>query len=401
MSEKLSWILTDERSRSSVDSFRLSNKDLELTGSPPWSIEKQTLRGGLADGVEIIEVIAGELRLAILPTRGMGIWRASVAGTALGWKSPIQGPVHPKFVRLADEGGLGWLAGFDEWIVRCGLHSNGPPGKDILRREDGSSRGYDLTLHGKIANIPAHSVIVHVQQTPPFEIEITGVVDEAMLFFPALRLTTSIRVTPGQKGFKIADRVTNLASQPAELEMLYHCNFGPPLLGAGAQFVAPVESVSPRDAAAVGAMERYDQFPGPTPGIAEEVFFLDLVADSRSGRTVAALVDPHKKRACAIRYLKEQLPCFTLWRNPAAEQDGYVAGLEPGTNLPNFKSFEREAGRVVTLPSGGQYDIEMAFEVADTAEGVSALLEEIEALQLRVAPAIHPRPVKGLSSAAE
>ena len=40
------------------------------------------------------------------------------------------GPVHPKFVDLSVRGGLGWLTGFDEWLCRCGLAWNGPPGDD-------------------------------------------------------------------------------------------------------------------------------------------------------------------------------------------------------------------------------------------------------------------------------
>ena len=40
-----------------------------------------------------------------------------------------------------DPGGLGWLEGFDELFVRCGLDSNGPPlfdaqGRPLLLFED-------------------------------------------------------------------------------------------------------------------------------------------------------------------------------------------------------------------------------------------------------------------------
>jgi hypothetical protein len=43
------------------------------------------------------------------------------------------------------------------------------------------------------------------------------------------------------------------------------------------------------------------------------------------------------------------LPCYTLWKNTTAEPDGYVTGLEPGTNFPNPRSFETQRGRVVKL----------------------------------------------------
>ena len=70
----------------------------------------------------------------VLPTRGMGIWRVTAAGRSgtadVGWKSPVRGPVHPAFVDLGEPSGLGWLDGFDEFFVRCGLESNGAPDFD-------------------------------------------------------------------------------------------------------------------------------------------------------------------------------------------------------------------------------------------------------------------------------
>ncbi|NOY28743.1 MAG: DUF4432 family protein [Planctomycetes bacterium] len=107
----------------------------------------------MSDGVQVIEVDTGRMRLSILPTRGMGIWRAELPdGERLGWKSPVHGPVHPKFVPLTDPSGLGWLDGFDELVVRCGLESNGGPAFD----EENGRLVYPL--HGRIANRPAHHV---------------------------------------------------------------------------------------------------------------------------------------------------------------------------------------------------------------------------------------------------
>src|SRR6185369_7830818 len=125
-------------------------------------VRKRTLRGGLRDGIDLIEVHNGALAFTVLPTRGMGLWRGDYHGLSLGWRSPVEGPVHPKYVNLADRGGLGWLAGFDELLCRCGLASNGPPGKD--------DNGTPLTLHGRIANLPAQAVEVRVSLDPPYEL---------------------------------------------------------------------------------------------------------------------------------------------------------------------------------------------------------------------------------------
>ena len=117
----------------------------------------------------------------------MGLWRGDYHGLPLGWRSPASGPVHPKHVELADRGGLGWLAGFDELLCRCGLASNGPPG------EDGGGGLAQLTLHGRIANRPADAVEVSVSPDPPYELTVRGEVEEGALFCPHLRLTDGLR----------------------------------------------------------------------------------------------------------------------------------------------------------------------------------------------------------------
>ena len=63
----------------------------------------------------------------------------------------------------------------------------------------------------------------------------------------------------------------------------------------------------------------------------------------------------------SVKFNKRQLPCFTLWKNRQAAADGYVTGLEPATNFPNRKSFEKEQGRVAVLAPGET----RRFEVAD------------------------------------
>ena len=103
------WILTDAHGDVWLDSFSASNDSLRLPTPHDWSIRKRTLRGGLRDGIDLIEVHNGALSFSILPTRGMGLWHGDYHGLALGWRAPIEGPVHPKYVNSSDRGGLGWL----------------------------------------------------------------------------------------------------------------------------------------------------------------------------------------------------------------------------------------------------------------------------------------------------
>ena len=121
---KRTWTLTDVENDVYVEGLAIFPPDVGGSATD-YSVRKRTLRGGLRDGVDVVEVAAGACRLTLIPTRGMGIWRAWIGDVPIGWQSPIHGPVHPRCVPLSDPGGLGWLDGFDELLVRCGLESNG------------------------------------------------------------------------------------------------------------------------------------------------------------------------------------------------------------------------------------------------------------------------------------
>ncbi|MGL4464027.1 MAG: DUF4432 family protein, partial [Planctomycetia bacterium] len=231
MSESRRWVLTDQEAGVYVDQWSQGGSVDAPGGGPAggradWSIRKRRLHGGLSDGVDVVDLDNGLLALSILPTRGMGVHRGRFADVALGWNSPARGPVHPAFVRPEDLGGLGWLAGFDEWIVRCGLAFNGPPGVDSYTDDAGVSRSDRLTLHGRIANLPARHVeaCVEFDGEAARELAVVGRVDESFLFFPQLELETTYSTTPGSNRFTLRDAITNNNSRPAEVELLYHCN---------------------------------------------------------------------------------------------------------------------------------------------------------------------------------
>jgi hypothetical protein len=382
MTRTRTWTLTDVQGDVWIDSFAIGNDTLRLPTPHDWSLRKRTLRGGLRDGIDLIEVHNGALAFSVVPTRGLGLWRGDYRGLALGWRAPVTGPVHPRYVNLADRGGLGWLAGFDEWLCRCGLASNGPPG------EDGAAR---LTLHGRIANTPAQLVEARVGLEPPYELSVTGVVEEAALFFPQLRLTATYTTVPGSNKVVIHDVVENRAARPAELQLLYHCNLGPPFLEAGSRVLAPVRELAPLTARAAEGIDTFETCAGPLPGFAEQVYAYDLLADAH-GHTLALLLNAVGDRAVALRFNPRELPCFTVWKNTGALEEGYVTGLEPATNYPNFKAFERQQGRVRLLPAGGRWECRWSLEVADSAAAVAGLLAEVAKLQAQAKAVIHRTP---------
>lgn len=323
--------------------------------STPWKLQLQRLRGGKRAGVELLTVDNGLLAFDILPTRGMGLWQGRLGNLRLGWNSPIHGPVNPAFINLLDRGGVGWLDGFDEWLCRCGLSSLGPPNID-------PKTGEQLTLHGRIANQPAHHLEARIQLEPPFAIEVVGHVEETTPFLKGWELRTTYRTFPGSNRLIVEDEIINQRSQPQELYLLYHINFGPPLLGQGSHVELPHDSIEPRDQRAKDGLETWNVYEPPTPGYAEQVYFFRPKPQA-DGMAWATLTDPTGKASCRLSWKHAELPCFCVWKNSMPESDGYVTGLEPATCFPLIRPKERDAGRAVVVPPDASYRCGLTLEV--------------------------------------
>ncbi|HAA68156.1 MAG TPA: DUF4432 domain-containing protein [Planctomycetaceae bacterium] len=381
---KKTWTITELASRTHLESLAIDLAELGAAFEG-CSVRKQTLRGGLADGVDVIRVDNGAFRFDVLPTRGMSIWKAWAGDLEIGWKSPNHGPVHPKFVDLGEPGGLGWLDGFDELLVRCGLESNGAPEFD-----ENNKLAYPL--HGRVANKPAHHVVVSADGETG-EIQVTGVVEETRFHFFKVRMTSTISTRPGQTSFHIRDEIENISASPTEVQMLYHVNFGTPLLDAGSQFVAPLKTVVPRNDHAASGIGGWQNYGAPEPGYEEQVYFMELLADD-AGNTRAMLKNAHGTASVSMAFNKRLLPCYTVWKNTTATEDGYVTGLEPGTNFPNPRTYEGEQARVVKLTGGGRTTFDFSLYAQVTAAEVAKEESAIAALQGDIRPRVFDTPQK-------
>ena len=376
--EPFRQIITSTTRGIRTDQWTLTHRDLGL--AIPWSVRKLTLHGGRQEGVDVIVVDNGVLTFTVIPTRGMGILEATAGDVRLGWDSPVKEVVHPNSINLESRGGLGWLEGFNEWMVRCGTEWAGHPGKDSFINNTGEKAEMSLTLHGRIANIPASEVEVVVDPNPPFRIRIRGRVDERMFYGPKLELWTEVSTDPGSTSFRIEDSLTNHGAHDQEIQMIYHCNFGAPLLQTGSRFIAPLRRVTPFNAHAARDMERFAEYSGPTRGFVEQVYCVQPASDS-TGRTIALLQNARAERGVALGFSVEQLPYLTLWKNLAATEEGYVTGLEPGIGFPFNRRIERLAGRVPKLASGANRKMAVDVYVLLSREEIARTVNEIKRIQ--------------------
>lgn len=363
-----SKILTDISTNLVTSNWKVTSADWAKNG-PAWSVELRTLHGGRQEGVQVIEVNNGALTFTIVPTRGFEIWKANAGSLRLGWDAPVHEIIHPSYIRLSDNGGQGWVAGFGGLMVRGGLASFGSP------VQDGDQQ---LTLHGHVDYIPASFVSVRYEAD---RLIFQGVVDDFQTFGPQLRLISEISTPIGKPEIRFDDQVTNLSDTPQEMQLLYHTNFGTPLLGAGAQFIAPVKKVSPMNpASAAGGMDGWNRYTGPhRSGYVAKVFNMQLYSDAE-GQTQAMLKSPDGNQGVLLRFDTHGLPYMSLWKNEVSAKGGYVTGLEPGTGFPNPRPVERAAGRVPTLLGGETHHVHLVITALTRKDQVDAAAKAITAL---------------------
>ena len=370
------WTLIDQEKN-------LRGKSGAFAGPANSRSSFEQLSTGLSAGVDVVTVNNGKLSIKVLPTRGMSIWKATYEDEPIQWKSPTRGPVHPSFVDVSEPSGLGWLDGFDELLVRCGLESNGAPEHD----EKGTLL---YPLHGRIGNKPAYKVEFSFDESTG-EISLTGWVEEVRFHFLKVRMKSTLRTKLGSASFDIEDEVTNLSASPAEIQMLYHMNFGDPLLDGGSQVIAPIKELVPRNDHAASSIDSWNSYAAQTPGFEEQVYFATLHAD-KDNNTRAMLKNAHGTRGAVLRFNNSQLPCLSIWKNTTSLEDGYVTGIEPGTNYPNPRSFEGEQGRVIKLDGNGSTRLHFGFDYCPDEAAVTKAEAKVSSLQLKP-PTIHPKPL--------
>ncbi len=316
-------------------------------------LRRVDLAEGPGKGAGVVEVRTGAgFEFDVLLDRGMDISRAWFFGASLAWHSAA-GDAHPS---RFDEKGLGWLRIFPGGMVTtCGLTYMGAPGKD------GDT---DLGLHGRYTSLPASSIsLSEGWEGEDYVMRLSGTMRESVIFGENLVLRRQIETRLGVPGLILRDEVTNEGFRSTPHQILYHCNFGYPLVSEFSVLEANASKVEPRDAEAAKGAEDACRFAPPQPGYAEKCYFHHLEHDAE-GKATVRLRNPKLLGGLAIRlrYRLDQLPYFTQWK--MIGQQDYVCGLEPGTGYPLGRAKERQAGRLIQLEPGEtrKYEIEFLVE---------------------------------------
>jgi hypothetical protein len=331
------------------------------------------LTDGKADGVRAFEVATGSgLVFTVLPGRGMDIPFASYHGKAIGFFSAT-GITSPAYY---EEPGLEWRRSFYAGLLTtCGIANAGAPSVD---------QGKAFGLHGRLSNAAAENLSLEQDwEGDEFVIGMKGTMREAEAMVENLTLTRRIQTRLGSRAFTIRDTVRNRGFAPHPLMLLYHFNFGFPLLGPGARVVGPIRKSEARDeqARANRGLEQALGFPEPIQDFKEAVYFHTLVADAQGWTFIALLnrdVGDGTPLGMVLRWRQAELPCLTQWKMPC--KGFYVMGLEPGNMPPLGRGPLREQGKLPLLEGQGSREISIDFEVLDESSQLDAIEKEAQGL---------------------
>jgi Domain of unknown function (DUF4432) len=298
-----------------------------------------TLTEGWARGMRAADIRTGSgLQFTVLPDRGMDISLASFKGVNLVYLT-CNGETHPSYF---EPEGIGWLHTFAAGLLTtCGLTYLGSPCED---------NGEQLGLHGRFSTIPVRQFTdLSGWDGDTYHYKLKGIIEEGFLFGNKLRLDREISSVSGQNSIQIKDSVANFGSKPSPYTILYHMNFGYPLLTEDSELVIDPFKTQPRDTDAEPGLKDFRKFIKPQPTYREQVFFHTIKGNNEDEATVT-LNNIKLGIGVSISFNIKQLPYVNQWKMMGYGE--YVLGIEPSNVLCKSRNILRQENSLPVLQPG-------------------------------------------------
>jgi hypothetical protein len=317
-------------------------------------IETSVIDNGAGRGTRIGWINTGTgLRYKVVLDRAMDIADAFYNQHSIAWLSHL-GITYPQ---PFSSHGADWLRTFGGGLLTtCGLNHFGGPEIDSY-----GERG----VHGLISNSPAEieSIIQPDPVAGKMNMSITGKIKQTQIFGPSFELKRTLSGTIGKSSITIHDEISNRGNTPTPHMILYHFNFGWPLVDEGTEIIWEGKwQASKDDCKIFREGENFHTCRAPMnehSGGGEEVAFIDIDKDKK-GKCMAGLYNSKLELGVAIRFYKKQLPWLNNWQHWGKGE--YVTGLEPATNPVIGQAKAREQNQLIMIAPGEtlNYDIELA-----------------------------------------
>ena len=315
-------------------------------------IRLSEMADGQARGVRVAELKnACGIDMRILIDRGMDISDLRFNSVPLAWKSSVK-ETSPEYY---DKDGLEWLRTFyGGLLVTCGLTYAGAPCSD---------NGEELGLHGRIANIAAENINIDNRwEGNNYILSIKGTVRQSKIFFENLELKREITVPMDEAKITIHDSIENLSPRTTPLMIIYHMNFGFPLLDSSAYIIGAAGKPLPITDEAAKNISDFSMFAEPVKDFSEHVFCHDIPAGNDGCSNIALINEEFNSGqglGVLLKYKKEALPYLNQWKQAGFGE--YVLGLEPANCRTYGRKLSREKGELEFIEPGEvkEYTVEL------------------------------------------
>lgn len=329
-------------------------------------LRRMMLAEGREEGVQQIEVRTGAgLTYYVSTMRGMDISRTEFESVPISWQSP-NGDVHPSYY---DPNGVEWnRTAVGGLLMTCGLTQVGTPCEEA---------GHKYGLHGRAHHTPARRVCSEGAWIgEEFEITIKGVVEESQIFGEFLTLARKITSRLGENKIWINDEVENHGQVPSPHMMLYHFNFGFPLMMERTRIQFPARQVVARDKGT--PVTGYDVWDSPQEHYQERVYYHEMTEDGKGldrsddeGTTATVVIsnpdfpfaDGAGRRTLnvSLTWDTHHLARLVEWKMPGLGT--HVLGIEPANCHVEGRAAERKKGSLVILQPSEKVSYSLVVEV--------------------------------------
>jgi hypothetical protein len=237
------------------------------------------------------------------------------------------------------------------------------------------NQGQDLGLHGSISNTAAEHVSWSEESVEDeLVFSICGRIRESSVFGPNLLTCREIRSTLAGKSIVLHDLITNEGDFATPLMLVYHCNFGFPLLTEFSQIYCRSKHVEGRTPFADAHIGSWGTFDPPESDFNECCYDHDIEA-GEDGYAKIILVDNRimPRLAIELAYHTESLPRFIEWKS--VQPRHFVLGLEPSNCRVDGRSAERQAGTLRFLNPGESVEMKLEIQVFAHQNDIESAIE--------------------------
>ena len=340
-----------------------------LTGSLQQvaGIRDVCFESGPAKGLGAYEIHNGPLFLRVLKDRSLDIEELSYKGTGFnflaktGLMAPGPSDLAPgSGAQRSIMGGFLFTSGLDNICAPCQID------------------GRDYLMHGHVRSVPAELPGAQARwEEGVYRMRVSGEMREAELFGENLVLRRRLETVYGEKSFTLTDEIENQSLRPEPFLILYHINFGYPLLNAGTELVLPTREVQGRDETAQQHEDSWAVMPPPQDNAPENVF-LHQLKTRPDGTTLACVVNPSLALGLKLEFPASALPYFMEWQSRASGD--YALGLEPANASVFGRIHTAENGGLAVLEPFAVQKQELRFTILDGEAEIAAARREVAAV---------------------